>query len=128
DLAIERNKTNISALLKTIQSYASDLEVNIKYDVVAQTKEEAVKITFIPLDGQQRLTTLYLVHWYLIQQLELEEELEILKKFSYATRVGAKDFCQLLTNTFFETQKSELTLSETIINNENYFSDWKKDP
>lgn len=126
--AFERNKTNISALLKTIQSYASDLEVNIKYDVVAQTKEEAVKITFIPLDGQQRLTTLYLVHWYLIQQLDLEEELETLKKFSYATRVGAKDFCQLLTNTFFETHNSELSLSETIINNENYFSDWKKDP
>lgn len=126
--AFEKNKTNIKALLKTIQSYASDLEVNINYDVVAQTKEEAVKITFIPLDGQQRLTTLYLVHWYLIQHLELQEELVKLKKFSYATRVGAKDFCQLLTSTFFKIDNAELSLSDTIINNENYFSDWKKDP
>lgn len=126
--AFERNKTNVKALLKTIQSYASDLEVVIKYDLVEQTKEEAVKITFIPLDGQQRLTTLFLVHWYLVQHLKLEDELKSLNKFSYVTRVGAKDFCQLLTTTFFKVSKSNYLLSELISNNENYFSDWKKDP
>lgn len=126
--AFERNKTNVKALLKTIQSYASDLEVDIKYDLVEQTKEEAVKITFIPLDGQQRLTTLFLVHWYLVQHLKLEDKLKSLNKFSYATRVGAKDFCQLVTTTFFNVSNSDYLLSELISNNENYFSDWKKDP
>lgn len=126
--AFERNKTNIKALLKTIQSYASELEVAIDYDLVEQTKEEAVKITFIPLDGQQRLTTLFLVHWYLVQHLKLEDELKSLNKFSYATRVGAKDFCQLITTTFFDFNKSKMLASELISNNENYYSDWKKDP
>lgn len=126
--AFERNKTNIKALLKTIQSYASELEVAIDYNLVEQTKEEAVKITFIPLDGQQRLTTLFLVHWYLVQHLKLEDELKSLNKFSYATRVGAKDFCQLITTTFFEFSKSEMLASELISNNENYYSDWIKDP
>lgn len=126
--AFERNKTNIKALLKTIQSYASELEVAIDYDLVEQTKEEAVKITFIPLDGQQRLTTLFLVHWYLVQNLKLEDELKSLNKFSYATRVGAKDFCQLITTTFFDFSKSDSLISELISNNENYYSDWKKDP
>lgn len=126
--AFERNKTNIKALLKTIQSYASELEVAIDYDLVEQTKEEAVKITFIPLDGQQRLTTLFLVHWYLVQQLKLEDELKSLNKFSYATRVGAKDFCQLITTTLFDFSTSEMLASELISNSENYFSDWIKDP
>ncbi len=126
--AFERNKSNIKALLKTIQDYASDLEVAIDYNLVEQTKEEAVKITFIPLDGQQRLTTLFLLHWYLVQHLKLEDELKSLNKFSYATRVGAKDFCQLLTTTFFKVSNLDDLLSELISNNENYFSDWKKDP
>lgn len=126
--AFERNKTNIKALLKTIQSYASELEVAIDYNLIEQTKEEAVKITFIPLDGQQRLTTLFLVHWYLVQHLKLEDELKSLNKFSYATRVGAKDFCQLITTTFFDFSTSEMLASELISNNENYYSDWIKDP
>ncbi len=126
--AFERNKTNIKALLKTIQSYASELEVAIDYDLVEQTKEEAVKITFIPLDGQQRLTTLFLVHWYLVQYLKLDNELNSLNKFSYATRVGAKDFCQLITTTFFDFSTSKMLASELISNNENYYSDWIKDP
>ncbi|MCG8785173.1 DUF262 domain-containing protein [Tenacibaculum finnmarkense] len=126
--AFERNKTNIKALLKTIQSYASELEVAIDYNLVEQTKEEAVKITFIPLDGQQRLTTLFLVHWYLVQYLKLEDELKSLNKFSYATRIGAKDFCQLITTTFFDFSNSDTNISELITNNENYYSDWKKDP
>lgn len=126
--AFERNKTNIKALLKTIQSYASELEVAIDYNLVEQTKEEAVKITFIPLDGQQRLTTLFLVHWYLVQHLKLKDELKSLNKFSYATRVGAKDFCQLITTTFFDFNNSKMLASEWISNNENYYSDWIKDP
>ncbi|WP_209404204.1 DUF262 domain-containing protein [Pseudozobellia sp. WGM2] len=126
--AFERNKTNIKALLKTIQSYALELEVAIDYNLVEQTKEEAVKITFIPLDGQQRLTTLFLVHWYLVQYLKLKDELNSLNKFSYATRVGAKDFCQLITTTLFDFSKSEMLASELISNNENYYSDWIKDP
>jgi hypothetical protein len=126
--AFERNKTNIKALLKTIQSYASELEVAIDYNLVEQTKEEAVKIAFIPLDGQQRLTTLFLIHWYLVQHLKLREELRSLNKFSYATRVGAKDFCQLITTTFFDISISDYIVSELISNNEDYFSDWKKDP
>lgn len=126
--AFERNKSNINSLLKTIQSYASDLDVAIKYSLPEKSKEDAAKITFIPLDGQQRLTTLFLLHWYLVQKLGRKDELAILNKFSYATRVGAKDFCQLITTTFFTLPKGKGLLSETICNSESYFSDWNKDP
>ena len=53
--------------------------------------------TFIPLDGQQRLTTLWLLHWYLFQWEERSKEIaSLLQRFTYATRSTARDFCQRL--------------------------------
>lgn len=53
--------------------------------------------TFIPLDEQQRLTTLWLLHWYLSQWEERSEEIaSLLQRFTYATRSTARDFCQRL--------------------------------
>lgn len=44
------------------------------------------KKTLIPLDGQQRLTTLFLLHWYIARHECVEEKrLGFLSKFSYAT-------------------------------------------
>lgn len=54
-----------------------------------------------PLDGQQRLTTLWLLHWYLAMRLNLIQHNEIKKtllKFSYETRVSSSDFCESLCN------------------------------
>ena len=59
----------------------------------------------IPLDGQQRLTTLWLLHSYLLaleqvsnnpEQLSPEEreaQCQLLARFVYETRQSAKDFC-----------------------------------
>lgn len=55
-----------------------------------------------PLDGQQRLTTLWLLHWYLAMRLNrIQQDNEIKKtllKFSYETRVSSSDFCESLCN------------------------------
>ena len=51
---------------------------------------------FYPLDGQQRLTTLWLLHWYLLPSESLAEECEWLLRFSYHTRSSSTRFCQLL--------------------------------
>ena len=51
---------------------------------------------FYPLDGQQRLTTLWLLHWYLLPSESLAEEREWLLRFSYRTRSSSTRFCQLL--------------------------------
>lgn len=47
---------------------------------------------FYPLDGQQRLTTLYLLHWYIAKRLR-EKNINFLRKFSYETRESSKEFC-----------------------------------
>ena len=55
---------------------------------------------FIPIDGQQRLTTLFLVHWYFFAMASYEEhrnKLQILKNnFSYQTRSTTKRCCENL--------------------------------
>ena len=52
---------------------------------------------FYPLDGQQRLTTLWLVYWYVsFKAGKLSEDGEQLKKFTYETRRSSRDFCMAL--------------------------------
>ncbi len=48
-----------------------------------------------PLDGQQRLTTLWLLHWYLAARTNCDLS-EALGRFSYDARVSARDFGQAL--------------------------------
>src|SRR4051794_25557529 len=42
--------------------------------------------TFEPLDGQQRLTTLFLLHWYLAFRTGRLGEPQLWTRFTYATR------------------------------------------
>ena len=52
-----------------------------------------------PLDGQQRLTTLFLLHWYAAKSENIsKEEYGFLSNFSYETRYSARDFCDLIVN------------------------------
>ena len=48
------------------------------------------------LDGQQRITTLFLLHWYIaLREDGFNEEIkEGLKKFTYSTRVSSREFCK----------------------------------
>ncbi|GIF12651.1 DUF262 domain-containing protein [Actinoplanes teichomyceticus] len=53
--------------------------------------------TLRPLDGQQRLTTLFLLHWYIAFRTERLEAGLDWTRFSYATRASARLFCERLT-------------------------------
>lgn len=76
--------------------------LDVLYD--ALTNGTAVTLDFVygdivhgkltPLDGQQRLTTLFLLHWYIAacEQVTNRGE-ERLTRFSYETRPSARDFC-----------------------------------
>ncbi len=50
--------------------------------------------TLRPLDGQQRLTTLFLLHWYLAWRADQLEQERGWKCFEYATRPSARRFCE----------------------------------
>ena len=49
-----------------------------------------------PLDGQQRLTTLFLLHWYVASRAGVLDPAAPWLRFSYATRPTARDFCESL--------------------------------
>lgn len=51
---------------------------------------------FYPLDGQQRLTTLWLLYWFLCPIEKLDKSCAWLSKFSYRTRITATRFCEKL--------------------------------
>jgi uncharacterized protein with ParB-like and HNH nuclease domain len=68
--------------------------------------------TFTPLDGQQRLTTLFLFHWYFIPKERLPLLYQIVNGstssvFSYETRISSKDFCNELVQHSIEQLKIE---------------------
>lgn len=55
------------------------------------------KVIVTPLDGQQRLTTLFLLHWFAAKREKVEEsEYSFLNNFSYAIRPSSRDFCRHL--------------------------------
>lgn len=82
--------------------------------------------TMIPLDGQQRLTTLFLLHWYAAKREGIaEKDYDFLNNFSYATRYSARDFCNRLVkfHPVFEEK-----LSEEITDQSWFPLDWLNDP
>ena len=79
-----------------------------------------------PLDGQQRLTTLWLLHWFIAFKAgKLSENNDTFKRFSYETRTTSREFCKKLSD--FELN-SENPVVEQIQNQTWFFSAWKQDP
>lgn len=84
------------------------------------------KGNMIPLDGQQRLTTLFLLHWYAAKKDNIaEESYQFLKKFSYEIRYSARYFCVDLVD--FKPEFKGY-ISQEIVNQAWFPLDWENDP
>lgn len=81
-----------------------------------------------PLDGQQRLTTLFLLHWFVaVKENKLNDELKILlTKFTYETRTSSREFCIDLINKEI-IYNPEQNISTLIIDSSWFFLSWKRD-
>lgn len=85
--------------------------------------------TLIPLDGQQRLTTLFLLHWYIARREGVsEDKLAFLTKFSYATRYSAREFCKRLVSPAYQPDFNRFKLSDEITDQSWMPLDWENDP
>ena len=82
------------------------------------------KGAFIPLDGQQRLTTLFLLHWYFGKKEKAS--IEHLFNFSYETRASSREFCSRLVGS--EIDFSADSLSAEIQDSSWFLPFWKYDP
>ncbi len=78
------------------------------------------------LDGQQRLTTLFLLHYYLsLNEKISENNKKFLKNFSYSTRSATRDFCDRLLGQKNINQK--FPIKEQIKKCNWFFSFWEED-
>lgn len=105
----------------------------------ALLNKEEMKLDFVygstengklyPLDGQQRLTTLWLLHWYIaLKAGKLKGASNNLKKFSYETRVSSRNFCEeMCKHENFESFNGN-DVVEFITNQTWFYSAWKQDP
>ncbi len=128
--AKEIRETFISTLRDHIRT-----GVNIDLDFVYGTLKSEDSSVFVPLDGQQRLTTLFLLHWYLAKK---ESEMEVFNsifkingksRFAYETRSSSKEFCNRLLNAEVEPQNlMDNLLSDSIKNAGWYYLSWNYDP
>ncbi|MDO4510321.1 MAG: DUF262 domain-containing protein [Bacteroidales bacterium] len=102
-------------------------------------KKNKIAAGLIPLDGQQRLTTLFLLHFYasIIGDRDgnpiSDDEVTMLSKFRYETRQSATEFC---TNLVSDIRKNIIAvykpenqnLKDLIVDNALYLSTYDSDP
>ncbi len=103
------------------------LELDFVYGSVKEDNDGMT--TLKPLDGQQRLTTLFLLHWFVaVKECKLQDELKkLLTKFTYETRTSSREFCiDLINKGIFYNEKQ--IISEQIIDTYWFFLSWKRDP
>lgn len=114
-------RTNfLNALLEVVND--KKLELDFVYGSVKNTVLQ-------PLDGQQRLTTLFLLHWFVaVKENKLDDTLKSnLTKFTYETRTSSREFCIDLINKGI-VYNDEKNISELIIDSSWFFLSWKRDP
>ncbi|WP_457188675.1 DUF262 domain-containing protein [Nocardioides sp. P5_E3] len=87
------------------------------------TKETGV---FHPLDGQQRLTTLFLIHWYLASTAGTLDASQPWTRLTYATRPSARLFCESLVH--HAMPKGEEVPSDWIKDQPWFLHTWQNDP
>ena len=96
---------------------------------------------FCPLDGQQRLTTLFLLHWYLACKDGKSEAFQAFirrgqqSRFTYKVRPSSKEFFDAVVGASFDLaailsadKGTDNELSKTIADSPWFFLSWHQDP
>lgn len=121
DSQAEKRNKFLDSLFSTLCS--TDGNQNLDF-VYGRSKEDG----YMPLDGQQRLTTLYLLCWSIYKKKgedEYKKVQHLFKRFKYKTRISTERFCNLLSD-----YDGELTdkISDEIRTLTAYDKSWDKDP
>lgn len=129
----------LDALYKYLEDGIPNRDLDFVYGSIDGDK-------FIPLDGQQRLTTLFLLHWYLCQISENSglkssfyatmttkdgcEKGLIKSRFRYEIRNSSSEFCDTLMSHSIEPEEitSDECISDVIMDKNWFFRLWLLDP
>jgi hypothetical protein len=79
----------------------------------------------VPLDGQQRLTTLFLLHWYIAARAGVLDAAASWTRLTYHTRPSAREFCRRLVS---HPPRIDVAPSTWIVDQPWFLSTWRHDP
>jgi len=108
--------SNIKKAKKFLEAIKNSKELNLDF-IYGYIKDDC----FIPIDGQQRLTTLFLIFFYLSDKFD-----EKMKKFNYELRGDVEDFLKELIQNKENLPKDNI--KENIINSNWFYESWIKNP
>ena len=110
----------IKETIKTRETRETSKTLNLDF-IYGKTEDEV----FYPFDGQQRLTTLWLVLWYMNYNTSKRQPTltEQLKKFAYETRTSAREFCEKLCTLEKPKGEEQPTSIKSYIKDQTWFFD-----
>lgn len=104
-------------------------------EVSHQNGTQQSQLVFYPIDGQQRLTTFFLLHWYTAWRGGQTQEFERLfvhnnrAKLKYSVRPSTSDFLDKLICNFPDATVTESTSLKLYLSDQPwFFLSWKNDP
>jgi hypothetical protein len=126
----------LGALYEALSKSPTDPTLPLDLDFVYGSIEGEDGPAFCPLDGQQRLTTLFLLHWYLAWvDREADDFASFLtnengrSRFAYVVRPSSGEFFDGLLRWFPGTPPADVySLSQLIEDQPWFFQWWKRDP
>ena len=120
-------KNFLADLKKALDNESPYKDTSMKLDFVYGSKENG---RLNPLDGQQRLTTLWLLHWYIaLRAGQLNEDnCSIFRKFTYETRISSREFCENLCVPVHFLNYNKKDIVGFITKQTWFYSAWKQDP
>lgn len=125
----------LKALHTALSKPERDPSLPLDLDFVYGSVESMERTAFCPLDGQQRLTTLFLLHWYLAWKERRGEDFAAFIKtngksrFSYSVRPSSQEFFDALVCWHPDTSPvNVLSLSWAITDQPWFYRSWKLDP
>lgn len=127
----------LQAIFNILIQPPEDVDQPLDLDFIYGSFESDSPDVFSVLDGQQRLTTLFLLHWYLAAKEERANEFRNLimlgreSRFNYQTRPSSSEFFNALVVTDFEIPSDSdqiNALSSKIVDCHWFFLSWKRDP
>ncbi|WP_337966830.1 DUF262 domain-containing protein [uncultured Flavobacterium sp.] len=129
---IDLRNSFINKIKEILNEEVEKLNLDFVYGYTEKSNQS--KEDFIPLDGQQRLTTLWLLHWYFASKEGVMRDdvsnlvKPVLLNFTYETRISSKRFCENLVNNPIENLELIESIKDEIIDSSWFMSSWEYDP
>jgi hypothetical protein len=129
----------LKALGDALHKPIDDPTLPLNLDFIYGSVEGQDETRFLPLDGQQRLTTLFLLHWYLAWRDEKWADFEDMfvdgrrAKFTYDVRPSSNEFfdqlvCYRPTPRPEDIPEQKDLITALITDQPWYFRSWRLDP